>query len=86
MESRDLHYAKELGYCVIIKDIEISDLINADEVFFTGTASEVTPICSIDHQTIKSGKPGKITLQLQSHYFKAINGEYDNFSKWLTYI
>ena len=78
--------AKELGYCVTIKDIEISDLINADEVFFTGTASEVTPICNIDKKIINSGKPGEITLQLQTHYFKAINGDYEKFSTWLTHI
>ena len=77
---------KELGYDVSIKDIKLDDLLNADEVFFTGTASEVTPICKIDDYIINSGKPEQLTLLLQKHYFKAIHGDYDKFSNWLTFI
>ena len=78
--------AENFNYSVIIKHISKDDLINADEVFFTGTASEVTPICKIDNNIIGSGKPGKNTLFLQKQYFKAISGENKKFKNWITYI
>ena len=78
--------AENFNYSVIIKHISKDDLINADEVFFTGTASEVTPICKIDNNIIGSGKPGKNTLFLQKQYFKAISGENKKFKHWITYI
>ena len=45
----------------------MENLINADEVFFSGTASEVTPVCSIDDHVIGDGKPGLITMKLQKN-------------------
>ena len=78
--------AKEFGYSIIIKNISSNDLINADEVFFTGTASEVTPVCKIDDNIIGTGKPGPETLFLQNQYFKSINGQNQKFENWLTYI
>jgi branched-chain amino acid aminotransferase len=46
----------------------------ADEVFFTGTAAEVTPIRSIDKIAVGSGKPGPLTLRLQKEFFDLIQG------------
>ena len=81
-----IQISKDLNYEVIIKNIKQEDLLNADEVFFTGTASEVTPICKIDQELINYGKPGEITLKLQKKYFEAIHGKYSKFSAWLTSI
>ena len=60
---------------VEIHDFNLEDLINADEVFFTGTASEVTPIRSIDDQLISNGDPGPITLKLRRYYMDIVFGK-----------
>lgn len=49
-------------------------LYTADEVFFTGTAAEVTPVREIDGRTVGKGEPGPITKQLQAAYFDAVHG------------
>ncbi|MBS1260718.1 MAG: Branched-chain-amino-acid aminotransferase [Calditrichaeota bacterium] len=57
----------------------------ADEVFFTGTASEVTPIRSIDQIRIGSGKRGPIAERLQDEFFAIIDGEKADKHGWLTF-
>ena len=58
----------------------------ADEVFFTGTAAELTPIRSIDKITIGTGKRGPVTAALQSAFFAVINGDVPDTHGWLTYV
>ena len=58
----------------------------ADEVFFTGTAAEVTPVRELDDRTIGEGKPGPITQALQSDFFKIVRGEDPTYANWLTPI
>jgi len=57
----------------------------ADEVFFTGTAAEVTPIRSIDKHTIGSGKRGPITEKLQTALFDVLHRGEDPHG-WLTFV
>ena len=66
--------------------LNIHDLINADEAFFTGTAVEVMPIRSIDQNIIGIGKRGPITEALQTKYTHIVRGEDKHFSHWLTEI
>ena len=66
--------------------LNIDDLINADEAFFTGTAVEVMPIRSIDNNIIGIGKRGPITEALQTKYSQIVHGEAKDFSHWLTEI
>ncbi len=61
-------------------------LYTADEVFFTGSAAEVTPIRSIDRIKIGAGCRGPLTEQLQKRFFEYVNGELPNTHGWLTYI
>ena len=61
-------------------------LYNADEVFFTGTAAEITPIREIDNRTIGNGKPGPVTKMLQKAYFNSVFGNNKKYSKWLSYV
>ncbi len=75
--------AKALGFAVETKSLELDDLLNADEAFFTGTAAEVTPIRSVDDQTIGEGKRGAITEKIQKTFFDAVSGRDDRFRKWL---
>ncbi len=56
----------------------------ADEVFFTGTAAEVTPVRELDDRRIGSGQPGPITQSLQNDFFKIVRGEDPVYANWLT--
>jgi branched-chain amino acid aminotransferase len=69
-----LHLAKELGLTVNIANIPREMLYIADEVFFTGTAAELTPIRSVDKIQVGDGKPGAITRKLQKALFDLIEG------------
>jgi branched-chain amino acid aminotransferase len=60
-------------------------LITADEVFFTGTSAEVTPVVEVDGKKIGNGMPGKITKMLQKCYFDTVRGRDSPQGKWLTY-
>jgi len=61
-------------------------LYTADEVFFVGTAAEVTPVRSVDKIKVGVGKPGAITKALQTAFFRIINGEVPDRYGWLTYV
>ncbi len=78
--------AKELGYEVKEILIPREVLYIAEEVFFTGSAAEVSPIRSIDRITIGSGKRGPITKELQDRFFAYVNGELADKHGWLTYV
>ena len=56
----------------------------ADELFFTGTAAEITPIASVDKVAVGSGQRGPLTQKLQSRYLAIIRGEADDIYGWLT--
>ena len=78
--------ARDLGYEVIEEKIARERLYIADEVFFTGTAAEVTPIRSIDHRTIGSGKRGPVSEKLQKTFFDIVEAKTEDKYGWLTYI
>ena len=78
--------ARDLGYEVVEEIISRERLYAADEVFFTGTAAEVTPIRSIDHRTIGIGKRGPISEQLQSAFFDIVEARAEDKYEWLSYI
>jgi len=77
--------AKESGYDVVETTIKIEQLYDADEVFFTGSAAEVTPIREIDDNAIGNGSRGEITEKLQTMYFDLVHGRLDSHSDWLSY-
>jgi branched-chain amino acid aminotransferase len=78
--------ARGLGYVVNEMNLPRESLYIADEVFFVGTAAEVTPIRSIDKITIGAGRRGPITEKLQRTFFEVINGEVPDRHGWLTYV
>ena len=78
--------ASDLGYDVVEETISRERLYFADEVFFTGTAAEVTPIRSIDRKTIGIGKRGPIAEKLQKTFFDIVEAKVDDKYGWLTYI
>lgn len=77
---------KDLGYSLQIGKLSLGQLFNADEAFFTGTATEVTPIREVDRRIIGDGKPGPVTNQIQALYFDVIKGKELKYEAWLTYI
>ena len=78
--------ARDLGYEVVEEVISRERLYSADEVFFTGTAAEVTPIRSIDHRQIGIGRRGPISEQLQTAFFDIIEAKVGDKYDWLSYI
>ncbi len=83
-----IEIAKDLGIEVQESVIQRAALYLADELFFTGTAAEITPIRSVDRITVGPGKRGEITAKLQEEFFKIIRGERPapNNAEWLTPI
>jgi branched-chain amino acid aminotransferase len=80
--------ARELGIEVVEATVQRAALYLADELFFTGTAAEITPIRSVDKITVGEGKRGPITAKLQEEFFKIIRAERaapDN-AEWLTFV
>ena len=78
--------AKELGYEVREQTIPREMLYIADEVFFCGTAAEVTPIRSVDHVKVGRGRRGPITQALQERFYQVVTGEAEDKWGWLQYV
>ena len=72
---------------MIVREIPIrpEDLYDADEVFFTGTAAEITPIGQIDNRKIRSPN-GEITKNLKQTYLDVVHGKNTNYLDWLTFV
>ena len=81
-----LQLAREEDIVVREEMISRDQLYLADEVFFTGTAVEVTPIREVDDRTIGDDKPGAITKRLQTRYFDVVKGSDESHPEWLTRV
>ena len=78
--------ARDLGLSVEQRGIPREFLYIADEVFFTGTAAEVSPVNAIDKIQIGDGKRGPLTKQIQDQFFKITNAEVEDCHGWLTFV
>ena len=81
-----IQLARDAGIEVRETRIPPSMLETADEVFFTGSAAEVTPISQIDKHIRKSPIPGPVTKQLHDMLFAIIRGEAEDKYNWLTAV
>ncbi len=79
-----MHLARDLGIPVKEQAVPREMLYTADEVFFCGTAAEVTPVRSVDRLPVGDGRPGPITMALQERFFAIVGGEYPDTHGWLT--
>jgi len=79
-----IELAHDLGIPLEITNITVTDLHEADEAFFTGTAVEVTPIACIDEHAYPSARP--VTARLRAAYARAIAGEDERHPEWVTYV
>ncbi|MFC7059032.1 branched-chain amino acid transaminase [Halovenus salina] len=82
-----IEIARDEGYTVH-EDATISrgELYNADELFFTGTAAEVTPIKSVDNRAIGAGTRGPVTADLQSRFFEIVETKPEEYDDWFTLV
>jgi branched-chain amino acid aminotransferase len=81
-----IQICRGLGIPVSETGIQRAALYVTDELFFTGTAAEVTPIRSVDRITIGTGKRGEITRRIQEVFFAITAGEREAPGQWLTYV
>ena len=79
-----LQIARDLGIKIVEQQIPRESLYIADEVFFTGTAAEITPIRSVDKITVGKGKLGPVTKSLQAEFYGIVRGEKADRYDWLT--
>ena len=77
--------AREMGYEVIEQALAREILYIADEVFFTGTAAEITPLRSVDRIVVGKGQPGPITRKLQERFLAIVQGQAEDKYGWLTF-
>ncbi len=78
--------ARNLGYSVSETRFTRDELYTADEVFFTGTAAEITPVREVDDRKIGKGRPGPVTKYLQSKFFEIVQGKDTDYLSWLDFV
>jgi branched-chain amino acid aminotransferase len=78
-----IELGRSMGYTVEETNLSRSELLLADELFFSGTAAEVTPIKEVDNQKIGNGVRGPITQKIQSKFFDIVRGKEAKFNRWL---
>jgi branched-chain amino acid aminotransferase len=81
-----LTIAADLGIPVVERSVPREMLSISDEVFFAGTATEITPVRSIDRQPVGRGGRGEITARIQAEYMAAVQGEKPDRYGWLTLV
>ena len=81
-----LHICEDLGLKVVQKRITRDECYIADEMFFTGTAAEVTPIREYDRIQIGAGQRGPVTEKIQSAFFDIVNGRNAKYAHWLAQV
>jgi branched-chain amino acid aminotransferase len=81
-----IRLASDMGIKVIEEPMPREALYIADEVFFTGSAAEITPITKIDDIEVGDGKPGEITIRLRDRFQQIVHGEIEDTHGWLTFV
>jgi branched-chain amino acid aminotransferase len=80
-----LEIANDMGIPTRVAPISVEDVLAADELFFSGTAVEVTPIKEIDGRTIGDGTPGPVTRRIREVFNRVVRGEVPQYRRWLAY-
>lgn len=80
-----LQLARDSGLEIIVGKLSIPQLLNADEVFLTGTAVELMPVARIDGRPVKDGLRGNVTTALQRMFVAATEGKDPRYASWLTH-
>ena len=77
---------RDAGHEVREATITRTDLYYADEIFFTGTAAEVTPVREVDDRSVGTGEPGPITRLAQKLFMDVVTGKDERYASWLEYV
>jgi branched-chain amino acid aminotransferase len=81
-----LEIARDLGIQTRVAPISVEDVLGADELFFSGTAVEVTRIREVDGRTIGDGKLGPVTRRIQDTFNQAVRGQLSQYRRWLSFV
>jgi branched-chain amino acid aminotransferase len=81
-----IQIAGDLGVPVLERNLARAELTLADEVFMSGTAAELVPVCEIDDHRIGGGEPGPITRRLQKAFDDALHGREPRYQDWLDVV
>ena len=81
-----IEIANYLDIPVVEQDLSPADLIASDEIFFTGTATEIVGVVSVDSNKISDGTVGEVTSKIRTKYLEIVNGQEDNFKNYITLI
>jgi branched-chain amino acid aminotransferase len=84
--SMVMQVAEDLGYRVSQENLPREMLYIADELFFVGTAVEITPVRSVDRIKVGAGRRGPITEAIQKRFLGIINGDAPDTHGWLTFV
>lgn len=81
-----IEISKQNNIPIIIDNVTRDQLYYFDEVFLTGTASEIVPIGKIDHRIIGQGNMGTLTKKIRKYYEQVVRGKSNRNKSWLTFI
>jgi branched-chain amino acid aminotransferase len=81
-----LQIARDLGYEILERDLARAELYLADEVFMSGTAAELVPVCEIDDHAIGEGVSGAVTRAVQTVFLDALHGRDARYREWLDVV
>lgn len=81
-----IRIAGDRGVEVLEERFTRDELYTADEVFFTGTAAEITPVREVDKRNIGKGRPGPVTRDIQAIFFDILRGRNRDYEDWLCYM
>ena len=81
-----LRILKDMGHPVEEVTFTRDALYISNEVFFTGTAAEITPVREVDNRRIGTGTVGTVVKKVQEMYFRVVRGQEPRYAEWLTYV
>jgi len=81
-----MQIAADRGFELVERDFDRGELYLADEVFITGTAAELVPVCEVDDHTIGEGARGPVTTELQRTFEDALFGRDERYLQWLDFV
>jgi branched-chain amino acid aminotransferase len=81
-----LEIARDLGLETRVASISVEDVLAADELFFSGTAVEVTRIREVDGTVVGDGKLGPVTRRIQETFNQAVRGQLPQYRRWLSFV
>ncbi len=81
-----LRIAVDEGIPNAVRQIDRTELYVADEVFLCGTGAQISPVVTIDHRSVGTGRVGAITARISRAYFEAVHGQQPRYREWVTPI